>query len=67
MWLGMCPHMYVDAVLSFGLFSAPKIFNAMADVLEWCTAQVGIQVLYHYLDDFVVLGAPGSKESFKNL
>ena len=26
---------YVDAALPFGLRSAPKIFNALADGLEW--------------------------------
>jgi len=27
---------YNDAMLPFGLKSAPKIFNAVADALEWC-------------------------------
>ena len=26
---------YVDTVLPFGLRSAPKIFNALADALQW--------------------------------
>ena len=52
---------YVDAMLPFGLRSTPKIFNAVADALEWCVAKAGVQVLYHYLDDFIVLGPPASE------
>ena len=33
---------YVDARLPFGLQSAPKIFNAVADPLEWCYWWEGI-------------------------
>ena len=68
-WLGMCwnEQVYVDAMLPFGLRSAPKIFNAVADALEWCIAKAGVGVLYHYLDDFVVLGAPGSEECAEHL
>ena len=35
--LGMCweGKLYVDASLSFGLRSAPKIFTAVANALEW--------------------------------
>ena len=29
--------------------------------------QAGVQVLYHYLDDFVVLGPPGSEECTEHL
>ena len=29
--------LYIDTVLSFGLHSAPKIFNSLADALEWIT------------------------------
>ena len=28
-------NLYIDAILPFGLRSAPKIFNALADALEW--------------------------------
>ena len=30
----------VDAMLPFGLRSAPIIFTAVADALEWCTRRV---------------------------
>ena len=33
--------LYVDAMLPFGLQSAPKIFTAVADALEWCICKKG--------------------------
>ena len=48
--------MYVDTVLPFGLRSAPKIFNAIADILEWILSNEGVTDLMHYLDDFLFLG-----------
>ena len=33
---------FVDTVLPFGLRSAPKIFNAMADALQWIVRQKGV-------------------------
>lgn len=53
---------FIDTVLPFGLRSAPKIFNALADGLEWVVHQEGVSEIYHYLDDFLVMGAPGSTE-----
>ena len=50
---------YVDARLPFGLRSAPKIFNAVADALEWCFRHEGVLFVDHYLDDFIILGPPG--------
>ena len=54
-WDGM---LYVDPMLPFGLRSAPKIFNAVADVLEWCIRRRGVQHIFHYLDDFMSLAHP---------
>jgi len=54
-------------MLSFGLRSAPKIFTALADTLEWCIAKEGVKYIYHYLDDFVVLGLPDSEQCGQNL
>ena len=34
---------YVDPMLPFGLRSAPKIFNAVTDALNWCLCHAGIQ------------------------
>ena len=42
---------YVDPMLPFGLRSAPKIFNAVADGLEWYLRGRGIRHVAHYLDD----------------
>ena len=53
---------YVDAALPFGLRSAPKIFNAMADGLMWIMKQRGIREVIHYLDDYLFFGNPGSQE-----
>ena len=51
---------YVDPMLPFGLRSAPKIFSAVADALEWMLRQAGVCHSRHYLDDFIILGPPGS-------
>ena len=53
---------YIDAMLPFGLRSAPKLFNAVADALEWCVRTQGVQLIFHYLDDFLLLGAPDSPQ-----
>ena len=53
---------YVDAALPFGLRSAPKLFTALADVVEWIAKQHGTRYIMHYLDDFIVIGAPDSPE-----
>ena len=53
---------YVDPMLPFGLRSAPKIFNAVADGLEWYLRSRGIRHLAHYLDDYIVIGPPRSSE-----
>lgn len=44
-WLGMRwkDQIFVDGMLPFGLRSAPKIFNAVADALEWIVGQEGIE------------------------
>ena len=44
---------YTDLALPFGLRSAPKIFSAVADALQWILVQKGINNLLHYLDDFI--------------
>ena len=64
-WKG---ELYIDSVLPFGLRSAPKIFTAIADGLQWTLQRQGSCELLHYLDDFLFMGAPGTKkchESFQ--
>ena len=50
----------MDSVLPFGLRSAPKIFTALADALEWVVQQTGVEVVLHYLNDFLLVGRPAS-------
>ena len=63
-WDGM---LYVDAALPFGLQSAPKIFTAVADALEWIFHNQGVEDVWHYLDDFITVGPPGSSECQANI
>ena len=58
---------YIDTALPFGLRSAPKIFCALSDALEWILLQAGITSCLHYIDDFLTLGAPNSLECERNL
>ena len=51
---------YVDSALPFGLRSAPKIFNAVADGLMWILGSRGVKRGIHYLDDFLFFGQPVS-------
>ncbi len=51
---------YIDPMLPFGLRSAPKILNTIADTLTWHLLQKGVPFIDHYLDDLIVLGPPDS-------
>ena len=53
---------YIDTALPFGLRSAPKIFNAVADGLQWILQTNGIDPILHYLDDFLLFGHPNSDQ-----
>jgi len=53
-------HIYVDLVLPFGLRSAAKIFNTLADALHWHLTRAGVEFVDHYLDDYILLGRPGT-------
>ena len=55
--------MYIDRALPFGLRSAPILFAAVANALSWTLYSRGIRYLLHYLDDFLVLGAPYTHEA----
>ncbi len=59
--------LYIDTVLPFGLRSAPKIFNCLADALQWIAKACGVSYLAHFLDDFITLGAPETTECSTNL
>ena len=57
---------YIDSALPFGLRSAPQIFNALADALQWILQQHGVSHLWHYLDDYLTAGAADSEECQTN-
>ena len=46
---------YIDQMLPFGLRSAPKLFSAVADALQWILHKKGIAKSLHYLDDYVIV------------
>ena len=58
---------YIDTALPFGLRSAPKLFNAVADTVEWCAKDAGAEFLWHYLDDFITVGRAGTGECELNI
>ena len=59
---------YVDMALPFGLRSAPYIFTAIADLVQWMlNHNHGVDFLRHYLDDFLTLGPPASPVCYNNL
>lgn len=62
-WRGQ---VYVDATLPFGLRSAPLIFTVVADMVQWIMQRRGIANVFHYIDDFIALGMPGTVECEEN-
>ena len=67
--LGMCwqNQLFIDAALPFGLRSAPIIFNSVADALLWILREQSIRPIFHYLDDFITMGEPGTNECERNM
>ena len=59
--------LYIDTALPFGLRSAPIIFTAIADAVQWILQQQGVRFVIHYLDDFLLIGMPGSEECADSL
>ena len=57
----------MDTVLPFGLRSAPKIFNILADAIQFAALAQGIQHITHYLDNFGILDSPGSGQCGQDL
>ena len=54
-WRG---NVYIDHCIPFGLRSAPKLFNILADFLAWIMENAGVSYLIHYLDDYLTMGPP---------
>ena len=59
--------LYLDKVLPFGLRSAPLIFSAVGDAIEWITRQKGVELVFHYVDDFIVVGDANSSSCSQGL
>ena len=53
---------FIDKTLPFGLRSAPVIFSALANAIEWIAWQKRVTLISHYLDDFTPLGKAGSTD-----
>jgi len=60
-------NVYIDTVLPFGLRSAPLLFTALADAVQWAAQQQGVEYVFHYIDDFITVGRPDSAECATNL
>ena len=58
---------FIDTCLPFGLRSALKLFNTLADLLSWILQTQGITPVLHYLDDFLLMDPPQSSICYKNL
>ncbi len=63
-WRG---EVFVDMALPFGLRSAPLLFTAVADALQWIMQQKGVTWVEHYIDDFITVGIPGRSECANNV
>ena len=59
--------MCVDKVLLFGLRSASKIYNAVADALLWILTRWDYVYGIHYLDDFLLFGESRSSQRAEGL
>ena len=54
--------LYIDKVLPFGLRTAPLLFTALVDALEWVIRKRGVNWVFHYVDDFIFVGSPTSSQ-----
>jgi len=58
---------YVDGALPFSLRSAPLIFTALGDAIQWIATERGAVWLRHYVDDFVSVRTKGSGECAQSM
>ena len=56
---------FIDLALPFGLRSAPKIFSAVADALQWILIQEGVKTVLHYLDDFIFISGSLAEANYQ--
>ena len=54
---------FVDMFLTFGLRTAPRIFNLFAEALHWIFETLHEWNVTHYLDDFLFIFPPYTKIS----
>ena len=59
--------LYINTVLPFGLRSAPKLFNIIADAIHFIAHSQGVQHIMHYLDDYIILGGLGLEQCATDL
>lgn len=57
----------MDVALPFGLHSAPLLFTAVADALQWIMRERGVDWVDHYIDDYITMGAPKSPRCGQNV
>ena len=48
--------MKIDTTMPIELCSAPKIFTALADAVEWVLREQGLWFVIHYLNNFLLVG-----------
>ena len=60
---------YVDNCLPFGLGSAPRLFNILAELLSWIVKSKGVSfpIHYQYLDYFLTVSPAASSTCQQNL
>ena len=59
---------FIDLTLPFGLRSAPYVFNTVATAVEWILHNnYYIRFILHYLDDFLTMAPPNSRECYDNV
>lgn len=64
-WQG---ELYIDTALPFGLRSAPKLFTAIADDMQWILQKLGSYELTHYSDNFCLyIGVSGTEKCLESL
>ena len=68
-WAWNCgANIILTLVLPFGLLSAPYIFNAVAEAVEWILVNsYKVPNLLHYLDDYISVSSPDSPQCAQNL
>jgi len=55
LWMKWEGKIYIDTAIPFGLRSAPKIFTALTDAVEWMLQKRGDKFIILYLNDFLLV------------